>query len=240
MNHGGWLASVWLFSPLVVDAAPGPVPTGQGQVVIIVGPPGSGKSVQANKLGKKYKVPVISITKLVQEGLKDYKAVSAGSAAALASGEMLDDQAAVQLVSRRVDQPDAAKGFILDGYPNSEVASQETRCVRGVARPPGTQSGGAGGGRRRSADTPAKTKAGGRHARKYRPAVEGLSSRGGVLEFLVHTRPTRCGWTPPGTPDQVFAEIETGPDHPVQEKGFQNPRSRAVSRPASPGLWQRA
>ena len=125
MNHGGWLASCVAVLALGLGAAPGPVPTGRGQVVIIVGPPGSGKSVQATKLGKKYKVPVISITKLVQEGLKDYKAVSASSAAALASGEMLDDQAAVQLVSRRVDQPDAAKGFILDGYPNSEVQAKK-------------------------------------------------------------------------------------------------------------------
>jgi adenylate kinase len=108
----------------ILGAAPGPVPVGGGQVLLIVGPPGSGKSVQAGKLSKKYKVPVISVTQLVKDGIKNYKAVAGSSAAALASGEMLDDKTAVQLVSARINQPDAARGFILDGFPVSEVQAK--------------------------------------------------------------------------------------------------------------------
>ncbi len=100
------------------------VPTGGGQVVIITGPPGSGKSLQAEKLGKKYKVPVVSLSRLVQDGAKNHEKVAGVAAAALASGEMLADDAAIQLLSARINQPDAGRGFILDGYPISEAQAR--------------------------------------------------------------------------------------------------------------------
>jgi adenylate kinase len=100
------------------------VPTGQGLVVIITGPPGSGKSVQAGRLGKKYKVPVISMAELVKNEMKHRDKVSGAAAAAMASGEMIGDEGAIGLIGARVGQSDAGRGFILDGYPNSEAQAK--------------------------------------------------------------------------------------------------------------------
>lgn len=113
------LAALFL---LGLQAAPAPL--GLGQVVIITGPPGSGKSLQAKNLGKKYKVPVVSVAELVQTSMKNHGAVAGTVQATLASGEFLSDEAAIDLISGRVGQQDAGKGFILDGYPVSEAQAK--------------------------------------------------------------------------------------------------------------------
>jgi adenylate kinase len=117
-GHSRFLVGAVVVSCLL-HAAKGPMPSGQGQVVIIVGPPGSGKSLQAGKLAKKYKVPVISMATLASEAMQGNQGVAAAAAASLASGEMLSDETAIRLLGARVNQPDAARGFVLDGYPST-------------------------------------------------------------------------------------------------------------------------
>ncbi|WP_321472197.1 nucleoside monophosphate kinase [uncultured Paludibaculum sp.] len=108
--------------PLTVQAAPAPL--GLGQVVILVGPPGSGKSVQARILGRKYKVPVISVAELARTAMGKHQASPGGSGGVPNSGELLSDEAAIELISARAGQADTGKGFILDGYPNSEAQAK--------------------------------------------------------------------------------------------------------------------
>ncbi|QOY90767.1 adenylate kinase family protein [Paludibaculum fermentans] len=110
---------------LILPAAEGaPAPLGLGQVVILVGPPGSGKSVQARNLGRKYKVPVISVAELAQQAMRGQGPVPGSKARVANSGELLSDEAAIELISARAGQADTAKGFILDGYPNSEAQAK--------------------------------------------------------------------------------------------------------------------
>jgi adenylate kinase len=87
-------------------------------VVIILGPPGSGKTTQATALGKKYRIPVVSMSKLLQKQL-DNGDKSKLLRMAVASGDLLDDAAANQLLEARLLQGDRGHGFILDGYPTT-------------------------------------------------------------------------------------------------------------------------
>jgi len=92
----------------------------KARTIILVGPPGSGKTVQAEALRKKYKVPAISMVQLLREEISQHPAVSVGLAASVESGELLADGPANDLLTTRLLRPDTGRGFILDGYPTSE------------------------------------------------------------------------------------------------------------------------
>jgi adenylate kinase len=89
------------------------------RVVLLVGPPGSGKTTQSGFLAKKYGIPAISMADLLKKQMAAQKKdpVTKALAASIASGEMLPDQAAADLIKLRLQQADHSKGFILDGFP---------------------------------------------------------------------------------------------------------------------------
>jgi adenylate kinase len=89
-------------------------------VLILVGPPGAGKSTQARNLSKKYDVKELSVPGLLKaaRGKKKIKK-SDPLAAAVESGELLNDNETNEMVRLRLQKGDLRPGFILDGYPNS-------------------------------------------------------------------------------------------------------------------------
>ena len=100
------------------------VPLGNGEILILVGPPGSGKTLHAERLSKKYKIPAVSLASVVAEHLKSGRDVPKALRASVAAGELLDDRTAIGLVGVRIEKPDAARGFILDGFPASETQAK--------------------------------------------------------------------------------------------------------------------
>jgi adenylate kinase len=86
-------------------------------VFVIIGPPGSGKTVQSRLLGKKYKIPPISMSDLIQREMGTRSRLSSSLRASISSGELINDDAANELLKARVLASDAGNGFILDGYP---------------------------------------------------------------------------------------------------------------------------
>ena len=90
------------------------------KIILLVGPPGSGKTTQAKFLAKKYGIPEFSMSDLLKKEMGRKKdALSKALAAAVASGDMLPDDAATDLIRARVLHTDLRKGFILDGYPST-------------------------------------------------------------------------------------------------------------------------
>jgi adenylate kinase len=88
-------------------------------VVIILGSPGSGKTTQATALSKKYRIPVVSLSKLLEKQLDKRGKPSKLIRMTVASPDLLDDAAANELVEARLLQGDLGHGFILDGYPST-------------------------------------------------------------------------------------------------------------------------
>jgi len=113
-------------------AALAQVPLGNGEILILAGPPGSGKTLQAGKLGKKYKIPSISLASIVSDHLRSGRGIPEPLRAGVASGELLDDRTAIDLVGVRIERPDTARGFILDGFPATEA--QAKHLDRFIAR----------------------------------------------------------------------------------------------------------
>lgn len=87
-------------------------------IVLLIGPPGAGKTTQARKLSKKYGIPSIAMADLLK---KDAGWGKMGSKkivkAEVESGELANDETADLLMRKRLLQNDAQRGFILDGYP---------------------------------------------------------------------------------------------------------------------------
>lgn len=110
-----FLAVLWTGLGLVAQSRLAPP-----MVFVIIGPPGSGKSTQSKLLGKKYKIPPVDVADLVKKEMGKRGALSDALKASMASGDLINDDAANDLIKARLLQPDAGRGFILDGYPRTE------------------------------------------------------------------------------------------------------------------------
>jgi adenylate kinase len=90
------------------------------RVIILIGQPGSGKTVQANYLRKQHKIPAISMAQVLRQEMNRKSRLGKALAASLESGELVADGPANEIMQARLLRPDAARGFILDGYPATE------------------------------------------------------------------------------------------------------------------------
>lgn len=87
--------------------------------VILLGPPGAGKGTQAAKLAEKLGVPQISTGDLFRNNIAAGTELGRQAKQYLDAGDLVPAELTNALVADRIDDPDAAKGFILDGYPRS-------------------------------------------------------------------------------------------------------------------------
>lgn len=90
------------------------------RTIILIGPPGSGKTVQAEYLRKRFKIPAISMAEVLKQAIDSRSPKGQLLGASVSSGELLGDESANELMKARLLRPDAGRGFILDGYPSTE------------------------------------------------------------------------------------------------------------------------
>lgn len=89
-------------------------------VFLILGPPGSGKTVQSRLLGKKYKIPVLTVSDLIKSEMGRHSKLADSLQVGVASGALINDEAANELVSAHLLGSKTGRGFVLDGYPLTE------------------------------------------------------------------------------------------------------------------------
>jgi adenylate kinase len=87
--------------------------------VVLLGPPGAGKGTQAQKLAEKLEIPQISTGELFRHNIDNGTKLGLEAKRYLDAGDLVPSDLTNQLVDDRLDEPDAANGFILDGYPRS-------------------------------------------------------------------------------------------------------------------------
>jgi adenylate kinase len=85
----------------------------------LLGPPGAGKGTQAEKLAEKLGIPQISTGELFRRNIENGTRLGLEAKRYLDAGDLVPSELTNQLVDDRIDEPDAAGGFILDGYPRS-------------------------------------------------------------------------------------------------------------------------
>lgn len=87
--------------------------------IVLFGAPGSGKGTQAEKLVEDFGVPQISTGDLLRAAVADGTELGRKAKAAMDAGELVADEVVIGMIRDRLDEPDTANGFILDGFPRS-------------------------------------------------------------------------------------------------------------------------
>jgi len=92
--------------------------------LILLGPPGSGKGTQAQRLIHRYGIVQLSTGEMLRAAVAAQTPVGLRAKDIMASGALVPDDIVIGIISDRLDQPDAAKGFILDGFPRTVPQAQ--------------------------------------------------------------------------------------------------------------------
>ncbi|WP_204140716.1 nucleoside monophosphate kinase [Halomicronema sp. CCY15110] len=92
---------------------------------ILLAPPGTRGAEHAATLAKRWAVPQVSMSELLQQAIANGGEIAAAVRPDLAAGDPVPDEVALKLVKRRLEQPDAVlKGWVLEGFPRSVAQAQ--------------------------------------------------------------------------------------------------------------------
>jgi adenylate kinase len=104
--------------------------------LVLLGAPGSGKGTQAQRLRDDRGIPQVSSGDLLRDAVARGTDLGKQAKAAMDAGELVSDEIVLGLIRERLGRPDAAKGFILDGYPrNVAQAGALDRLLADIGQP---------------------------------------------------------------------------------------------------------
>ena len=87
--------------------------------IVFLGAPGSGKGTQSQRLVESHGIPQVSTGDLLRAHVRDGTELGLRAKAVMDAGQLVDDATILGMVRERLAAPDAARGFILDGFPRT-------------------------------------------------------------------------------------------------------------------------
>ncbi|HSH43670.1 MAG TPA: adenylate kinase [Arenicellales bacterium] len=92
--------------------------------IVLLGAPGSGKGTQAKRLQDKYRIPQISTGDLLRAAVAAGTPLGRQAKAAMDAGQLVSDDIVLGIIRERLQEPDARRGFILDGFPRNQPQAE--------------------------------------------------------------------------------------------------------------------
>lgn len=87
--------------------------------LILLGPPGAGKGTQAGRIVTEYGIPHISTGDILRSAVKNQTQMGLEAKKFMDAGELVPDSVVIGIVKDRLQEPDTAKGFLMDGFPRT-------------------------------------------------------------------------------------------------------------------------
>ena len=87
--------------------------------IVLLGAPGAGKGTQSKLISTKYNIPHISTGEILRAEIKSNSALGKLANSLISKGNLVPDDVIVEIVEKRIKQPDCLNGFILDGFPRT-------------------------------------------------------------------------------------------------------------------------
>jgi adenylate kinase len=89
--------------------------------VLLLGPQGSGKGTQAKRIEAEYGIPHIATGEMLRNAIEQGTELGQSVRSIVESGGLVPDDLMIELIRERLDEPDTAEGFILDGFPRTSA-----------------------------------------------------------------------------------------------------------------------
>jgi adenylate kinase len=99
--------------------------------IVMLGAPGSGKGTQAQRIQKEHGLPQVSTGDLLRKAVADKTPLGLKAKKAMDAGELVSDDIVLGMIKERIAQPDAKRGFILDGFPRNTSQANSLDALLG-------------------------------------------------------------------------------------------------------------
>lgn len=119
MNVAYFFICLCVLSIAAVSAAQAAGTTTDKTVIILLGPPGSGKGTQAVRITQKLGIPHISTGDLFRENISKNTELGQRAKSFMDTGKLVPDEVVLDMLFDRVSKPDCDKGYLLDGFPRT-------------------------------------------------------------------------------------------------------------------------
>ncbi len=99
--------------------------------LVLLGAPGSGKGTQAQRMQARHGVPQVSTGDLLREAVAAGTELGRAAKAVMDAGQLVDDRTMLGIIRERLARPDAARGYILDGFPRTIAQADGLEALLG-------------------------------------------------------------------------------------------------------------
>jgi adenylate kinase len=99
--------------------------------LLVLGPQGAGKGTQAKRISAEYEIPHVATGDMFRAELAAATPLGRQVGEIMARGDLVPDSLTVEMIERRLSEPDAADGFVLDGFPRNVAQAEALDSMLG-------------------------------------------------------------------------------------------------------------